>query len=169
MFKCLPVPFFLPSFELYYTYARSYFWPTVFDVREHSLTHCTGDNLIGFCRDLVLGLRLGTVEILDAFFVILAELQGIGEAVKWRHDGSRLHGVLQTQDVTKLMSCHLQEVCSCIKWINLWNVHRITESVWCCYCCWFVSSSVAGSEVHQDSRLTVLTLPSSLPTVQDSS
>lgn len=54
-----------------------------------SATHCTGDNLIGFHRDLGRGLWSGAVEVLDPFLVILTELERIGEAVKWGHDGPR--------------------------------------------------------------------------------
>ncbi len=61
---------------------------------KYSGTYCTGDNLIGLCRDLERDLRPGAVEVLNPFLVILTELERIREAVKWGHYGSGLQRML---------------------------------------------------------------------------
>lgn len=53
------------------------------------------------------------VQVLDPQLVILAQLQGIGEAVIRGHHCTRFPGVLQAQNMPKLMSSHLEEVCAC--------------------------------------------------------
>lgn len=50
------------------------------------------------------------IQILDTHLVILTQLQRVGVAVEGRHHSIRLQGVLQAQDMAKLMSCYLYEV-----------------------------------------------------------
>lgn len=69
------------------------------------LSHHVSIDLIGYlwwCMDW------GTIEVLNASGVILTELQGIGVAVERRHDSAGFQRVLQAQNMTKLVSCHLQ-------------------------------------------------------------
>lgn len=56
---------------------------------------------------------MSAVQILDAFLVIFAHPQWVGEGVVCGHDGSRLMGVPQAQDVPKLMGSNLEKVCAC--------------------------------------------------------
>lgn len=80
-----------------------------------------GDNLIGlwvgrgrrWWRRCGQDSRVSPVQILDALLVVLAQPQRVREGVVGRHDGPRLAGVLQAQDVPKLMGSNLEEVCAC--------------------------------------------------------
>lgn len=54
----------------------------------------------------------GSVQILNAPFVILTQLQRVSVTIEWAHHSIRLKGVLQAQNMAKLMSCHLEEVCA---------------------------------------------------------
>lgn len=56
---------------------------------------------------------MSPVQVLDSLLVVLAQSQRVGEGVVGGHDGARLAGVLQTQDVPELMGGDLQEVCTC--------------------------------------------------------
>lgn len=56
---------------------------------------------------------MSSIQVLDALLVILAQPQRVGEGVVRRHDGSRLAGVLQAQDVPELMGSNLEKVCAC--------------------------------------------------------
>jgi hypothetical protein len=84
-------------------------------------THNTTNDLIGICSDLWqwLGWRWGldmwtrAIQVLDPQLVILAQLQGIGEAVIGGHHCARFLGVLQAKNMPELMSSHLEEVCAC--------------------------------------------------------
>lgn len=58
-------------------------------------------------------LWMSSIQELDALLVILAQPQWVGEGVVCGHDGSRLTGVLQAQDVSKLMGRNLEKVCAC--------------------------------------------------------
>lgn len=98
-----------------------------------------GDNLIGFwvrrrrrrrrrrrCRR---DLRVSAVQILNALLVILAQPQRVREGVVSGHDGPRLAGVLQAQDVSKLMGSNLEKVRACRgcrgeeyhSWLTWWS------------------------------------------------
>lgn len=56
---------------------------------------------------------MSAVQILDALLVILAQPQRVREGVVGGHDGPRLAGVLQAQDVPELMGGDLEEVRAC--------------------------------------------------------
>lgn len=56
---------------------------------------------------------MSSIQVLDALLVILAQPQWVGERVVGRHDGSRLTGVLQAQDMPKFMGSHLEKVSAC--------------------------------------------------------
>lgn len=74
--------------------------------------HHSGFYLIGLCDDRR-GFSQRAIQVLDALLVIVAQLQGIGEAVIRGHHCTRFPGVLQAQNMPKLMSSHLEEVCAC--------------------------------------------------------
>lgn len=56
---------------------------------------------------------MSAVQVLDALLVILAQPQRVREGVVSGHDGPRLPGVLQAQDVPELMGSNLEEVRAC--------------------------------------------------------
>lgn len=56
---------------------------------------------------------MSAVQVLDALLVILAQPQRVREGVVSGHDGPRLAGVLQAQDVPKLMGSNLEKVRAC--------------------------------------------------------
>ena len=86
---------------------------------DQSDTHSAAYDLIVLSADLGWGCRFGrdmrtrAIQVLDPSLVILTELQRIGETVEGGHHCPRLSGVLQAQDVSKLMGRHLEEVCAC--------------------------------------------------------
>lgn len=89
-------------------------------------------NLIGLCVSWEWRWRWGrwgwglwsrAIQVLDAFPVIITELQWVSEAVEGRHDGPRHKRVLQAQYMTKLMSCHLQQVCAYRDDMEGWEVN----------------------------------------------
>lgn len=88
------------------------FWSLVLDLRD--ITHSGDDDLIGLGvtrgRGRGRDMQPWAVQVLDALLVVRAELQGVGEGVVGGHDRPGLLGVLQTQDVAKLVGGHLEEV-----------------------------------------------------------
>lgn len=68
-------------------------------------------NLIGLCHHRRCVAR-GSVQILNAPFVVLTQLQRVRVTIEWAHHSIGLKGVLQAQNMAKLMSCHLEEVCA---------------------------------------------------------
>lgn len=70
------------------------------------LSHHSNAYLIGL-RHVGWYVRRGAVQILDTPLVVLAQLQWVGVAVEGRHHSIWLHRMLQAQDMSKLMSCHL--------------------------------------------------------------
>ena len=52
----------------------------------------------------------GSIQILNAPLVILTQLQRIRVAVERTHHSIGLQGVLQAQDMAKLMSSHLEKI-----------------------------------------------------------
>ena len=78
-------------------------------------------DLIGLCDD-GRGFSQRTIQVLDALLVIVAQLQGIGEAVEGGHDGSFDQGMLEAEDVAKLMGRHLQEIRACRTIMGQWSV-----------------------------------------------
>ncbi len=73
------------------------------------MSHQSSVYLIGLCHHWRC-LPRGAVQILDAPLVILTQLQRVGVAIERTHHSIRLQGVLQAQDMAKLVSCHLQEI-----------------------------------------------------------
>lgn len=50
-----------------------------------------------------------TVELLDAFDVIIGKSEVFGKGVNWGHQCSGVLRVLQAKGMTKLMGCHQEQ------------------------------------------------------------
>lgn len=50
-----------------------------------------------------------TIELLNAFDVILGKSEVFGESVNWGHQSSRVLRVLQAKSMTKLMGSHQEQ------------------------------------------------------------
>lgn len=53
-----------------------------------------------------------TIKLLDIFDITKGKLQTVirSKVVRWKHDSSRVGGVMKTESVTKFMDCYSKQI-----------------------------------------------------------